>query len=57
MMMEHLHQPELAGLILEAIEEVLAEGKVLTPDLGGKASTAEVGGELVRKLKALSEKF
>ncbi len=57
MMMEHLHQPELAGLILEAIEEMLAEGKVLTPDLGGKASTAEVGGELVRKLKALSEKF
>jgi tartrate dehydrogenase/decarboxylase/D-malate dehydrogenase len=56
MMMEHLQHPELARLILDAIEEVLVEGKTLTPDLGGKASTAEMGEELVRKLQRLSEK-
>ena len=55
MMMEHLEQPELGRLILDAIEEVLVEGKVLTPDLGGKASTREVGDELVRKLQTLGK--
>ncbi|MBQ6875971.1 MAG: tartrate dehydrogenase [Lachnospiraceae bacterium] len=36
--------------LIDCIEEVLVERKVLTPDLGGQASTAEVGNEVIRKL-------
>ena len=36
--------------LIECIEEVLVEKKVLTPDLGGCATTAEVGNEVLRKL-------
>ena len=43
MMLEHLGHPEAASAVVGAIEAVLAEGKALPPDLGGKASTAEVG--------------
>ncbi len=37
--------------LIECIEEVLVEKKVLTPDLGGTATTKEVGEEIIRKLK------
>jgi tartrate dehydrogenase/decarboxylase/D-malate dehydrogenase len=43
MMLEHLGHPDAAGAVVAAIERVVEEGKVLTRDLGGKASTAEVG--------------
>ena len=36
--------------VLDAIEEVLEEGKVLTPDLGGTASTSETGDAILAKL-------
>ncbi|MBQ9778597.1 MAG: tartrate dehydrogenase [Clostridia bacterium] len=36
--------------VLEIIEEMLVEGSVLTPDLGGKATTKEVRERVVEKL-------
>ena len=36
--------------LIDCIEEVLVEKKVLTPDLGGNATTSEVGDEVLRKL-------
>ena len=42
MMLEHLGYPEAAACVLRAIETVLAEGP-RTPDMGGKASTSEMG--------------
>ncbi|MGN1059059.1 MAG: tartrate dehydrogenase [Clostridia bacterium] len=39
--------------LLHCIEEVLTEKKVLTPDLGGNASTSEVGDEIIRKMRAM----
>ena len=44
MMLEHLGEPEAAASILRAIETVLErETAPLTPDLGGKATTRELG--------------
>jgi tartrate dehydrogenase/decarboxylase/D-malate dehydrogenase len=43
MMLEHLGQPEAARGVVAAIERVVKEGKVLTRDLGGTASTVDVG--------------
>ena len=37
--------------LIDLIEELLVEGKVLTPDLGGSASTSQVGDEIVRRIK------
>jgi tartrate dehydrogenase/decarboxylase/D-malate dehydrogenase len=43
MMLEHLGQPEAARAVVAAIERVVKEGKIRTRDLGGSASTVEVG--------------
>ncbi len=37
--------------IVDAIERLLSEGKDLTPDLGGTASTSDCGDALVRLLE------
>jgi len=41
MMLKYLGFEESARRVLKAIEDVLKEGKVLTPDLGGNATTEE----------------
>ena len=43
MLLEHLGHPDAAEAVVGAIERVVAEATVLTRDLGGKATTAEVG--------------
>jgi tartrate dehydrogenase/decarboxylase / D-malate dehydrogenase len=43
LMLEHLGRPESAAALMRAIETVVAEGTVRTPDLGGTATTDEVG--------------
>lgn len=50
MMMEHLGEAAVAGAMEKAVREVLAEGRVLTPDLGGQANTAEVVEALLARL-------
>ena len=42
MMLEHLGHDQAATAIMQGIETVLAEGP-RTPDMGGKATTTEVG--------------
>src|SRR6266481_5392900 len=49
MMLEHLGHPDAGGAIVHAIERVLAEGP-RTRDIGGKASTAEVGKAIAAAL-------
>ena len=49
-MLEFLGHKRWADRLIEIIEEILSEKKVVTPDLGGSASTSEVGDEVVRKL-------
>lgn len=48
MMLDHLGKTEGAELLRKAVARVLAEGKVKTPDLGGKDSTRAVG-EAIRQ--------
>ena len=39
-------------VLIDCIEEVLVDQKVLTADLGGSNSTREVGDEIIRKIEA-----
>jgi tartrate dehydrogenase/decarboxylase/D-malate dehydrogenase len=43
MMLDHLGHPEAGRAIVEAIERVVKDPRRLTPDMGGKASTEELG--------------
>ncbi|MCS6876911.1 MAG: tartrate dehydrogenase [Geminicoccaceae bacterium] len=43
LMLDHLGHGDAARAIVGAIERVLASGRVLTPDMGGEASTEELG--------------
>jgi tartrate dehydrogenase/decarboxylase / D-malate dehydrogenase len=46
MLLDHLGHAAAAQAIVRAIETVVADGKTVTRDLGGKASTREVGDTL-----------
>jgi tartrate dehydrogenase/decarboxylase / D-malate dehydrogenase len=50
LMLDHLGQTEARQSIVGAIEGVLAEGRVRTPDLGGTATTAEVTAAVTARL-------
>lgn len=56
LMLDHLGRPDLSTAIVESIEHVLQEGRVLTPDLGGNATTQQVGSAVAEKLKQLVTK-
>ena len=43
MMLDHLGHPEAGAAIVAAIEGVLTEKTALTPDMGGKANTQDLG--------------
>jgi len=49
-MLEFFGYTKWADRLIDIIEEILTEKKVLTPDLGGTAKTSQVGDEVVRKL-------
>jgi tartrate dehydrogenase/decarboxylase/D-malate dehydrogenase len=53
MMLDHLEESELAERLLNSSEEVLAEGRVRTPDFGGTSTTAEVADAIIEKLSHL----
>lgn len=51
MMLEHIDQHETAARIRRAVEATLREGKTLTPDLGGSATTMEYAEAVVKALR------
>jgi len=50
MMLDHLELRAAAAEVEKAVAAVLAEGKVRTPDLGGRSSTGEVTAAVLEKL-------
>lgn len=51
LMLDYLEENEAARKIENALVDVLAEGKVVTPDMGGNASTMEMAAEIRSKLE------
>ena len=52
LMLDDLGEAEAAATVMHAIEDVLTEGVVRTPDVGGDASTGEVADALVQSVRA-----
>jgi len=52
MMLDYFGETEASKLVLKAIKQNLAEGKVRTLDIGGHSKTHEVGDDLVRILRS-----
>jgi tartrate dehydrogenase/decarboxylase/D-malate dehydrogenase len=48
MMLEHLGHTDAARAVETAIEQVIAEPHLHTPDMGGEATTAELGAAVAR---------
>ncbi|MGY0613623.1 tartrate dehydrogenase [Vibrio sp. FJH11] len=53
MMLDHLGLSKEHDIILKAMENVIREGNSLTPDMGGKASTQELGTEIENEILQL----
>ncbi|KAH7930755.1 Isocitrate/isopropylmalate dehydrogenase [Leucogyrophana mollusca] len=50
LMLRHLGYGDGANRIEKAVDAVIREGKVLTPDLGGKSKTSEVTNEVIKRI-------
>lgn len=50
MMLDYIGEKETALKINEAVESVVAKGKILTPDLGGKSKTMEMTEAIVKEV-------
>ncbi|WP_415015736.1 isocitrate/isopropylmalate family dehydrogenase, partial [Brevundimonas sp.] len=51
LMLDHLGEPEAAAAVVRAIEAVLAQPQLRTPDLGGPADTAACGQAIAAALR------
>lgn len=50
LMLRHLNESDAADRIENAVKKIIAEGKVITRDLGGTATTNEYTDEVIRNL-------
>jgi tartrate dehydrogenase/decarboxylase/D-malate dehydrogenase len=51
LMLDHLGRPDLGAKLLHAIEDVLENTSVRTPDFGGRSTTAEVTDAIIARLR------
>lgn len=52
LMLEYMGYTDPALKIYTAVDEVIREGKYLTPDLGGSATTAQCEEAILKKINA-----
>jgi tartrate dehydrogenase/decarboxylase/D-malate dehydrogenase len=50
MLLEHLGEPQAAARLMASIEEITADPKLHTGDLGGQARTADVTAAVISRL-------
>ena len=55
MMLDHLGEKAAAAALMTAVERVTADGKVLTRDLGGNATTEQVTDEVLAALEGRND--
>ena len=51
LMLEYLGEKEAGHWIQRAVDHVIEKGEVLTPDMGGKNTTDEVGEAIIREIR------
>lgn len=54
LMLDHLGQDQAAKMVMTAIEQVCAKG-ILTPDVGGKATTRDVTGAVIGAINGFND--
>ncbi|MGQ9556134.1 MAG: tartrate dehydrogenase [Anaerolineae bacterium] len=54
MMLEHLGERDAARLVMSALDETCRTRQVLTPDVGGTASTQEFAKAVIQRMRELS---
>jgi len=54
MMLRHLGTSEAADAVEDAIAETLARSNVRTPDIGGNATTEDMGAAIASQVSAVS---
>ena len=54
LMLDFLGHKQESELIVQAIKDVTAEGRVLTPDLGGTSKTIAVTDEIITKIRSIA---
>lgn len=54
-MLDHFDLTEEGAVLIQAIEHLLVEGEVLTPDLGGDGSTSEVGDRIAQLIQTIQQ--
>ncbi len=52
-MLDYFGYEKEGALVLSSIEKVLKDAKVLTPDMGGRASTSQTADEVIHQIEAL----
>ena len=55
LMLRHLGYPDVADRVEIAVRDVIAEGTVVTHDLGGTAGTSEFAGAIVGRLESTAD--
>jgi len=55
MLLEHIGEAKAAGRLMTAIERVTADPRFHTPDLGGRARTADVTAAVIDAIHGANE--
>jgi tartrate dehydrogenase/decarboxylase/D-malate dehydrogenase len=55
MMLDFLGEKEAARLLMQAMEAVTQEGRALTPDVGGRATTTECADAVIQQVRRLAK--